>query len=215
MSDEVDVDEVYLGSTPEITAGETRVEGLRIQYLKYGYQIDTLSNLFPILITLDDGRGIDRVKEVVKSALGDQSKFDIRAPGDYEPPPVDNEDTSCHVEFIRISPSTDPELLNEVTGPQCVQVVEEFKEILDEAGNIYRHSVNADDTWYAKFFMELGRSHELQLPYPTTEPVSEGKDFQLQTSIPCYILTEETMVPKQKGGNRQELVTIRWTYPLL
>ncbi|SDQ62545.1 hypothetical protein [Natronobacterium texcoconense] len=213
MSDEIGA--IYQDAVPEITAGETNVEGLTIQYLKYGYQIDTLSDLFPILVTLDDGRGLEDVKEIVKDALSDTSSFDIRAPGGYDPPPVDNNRTRCHVKFICISPTTDPELVDEVSTPQVIRLIESFKQKLEADGNLYRHSGTANGVTYAKFFLNIGRAHELQLPYPTSKPTDEGQDSQLQTTIPCYILTETTPNPTgDTSSSRRELVTIRWTYPV-
>ncbi|WP_440007691.1 hypothetical protein [Halomicrococcus sp. SG-WS-1] len=213
MSDKIDG--LYEDATPDIESGEIQIDGHPIRYLLYGYEIDTLHNLFPIFITHDAGQGLDKLQKLIVKSVNRNTAFSVCAPGKYTPPPVQNENTDCHIEFVRITPETDPTLIDDVSEAQAIRLANDYKTKLEDGNNPYLNSGGTDDSKFVKFFLDIGRGHCVQLPFPTSKPSENEEDEQLQTVLPCYIITVED--PNRRGQElpEKELVTLRWTYSLV
>ncbi|MBX0288692.1 hypothetical protein EGH22_20385 [Halomicroarcula sp. F28] len=213
MSDRIDG--VYEDASLAIERGETHVDGHPIWYLFYGYQRDTFRNLFPILVTYDGGYTLSELRYKIVKAVETSEELFVCAPGEYDSMPVDNATTSCHLKFILITPEEDRDLVNEVSESEAMRLIRQFQDTLNEQGNQYWNSHSVKGGGIAKFFLNIGRGHQIQLPFPTSPPRDDGEDSQLQTNIPCFILTDENPSLNDKKIPDKELVTIRWTYPLI
>ena len=212
MSDRID--EVYGDASLAIDLGETHVDGHQIWYLFYGYQRDTFRNLFPIILTYDGEYTLKDLRYKIVEAVETSEELFVCAPGEYDSMPVDNSHTSCHLKFILISPEEN-DLVNEVSEPEAMRLIRQFQEILNEQGNQYWDSQSVESGGFAKFFLDIGRGHRIQLPFPTSPPRDDGEESQLQTNIPCFILTDENPNLSDKKIPEKQPITIRWTYPLI
>lgn len=212
MSDRIG--SLYGDATPDIESGEIQADGHPIRYLSYGYEIDSLRKLFPIFITYDAGQGLYELRRLIIETINHPSDFTICAPGIYIPPPVHNENTDCHIKFTIVTPETEPTLVETVSEAQVIRMANDFKSQLEDGNNSYLNSRSTDDGEFAKFFLDIGRGHSVQLPFPTSSPPNDEEDEQLQTVLPCYIITEDRNWRGQELPEK-ELVTLRWTYPLL
>ena len=213
MSDRID--EVYGDASISIERGETYVDGHPIWYLFYGYQRDTFRNLFPILVTYDGEYTLSELRYKIVEAVETSEELVVCAPGEYDSMPVDNATTSCHLKFILTTPEKDSDLVDEVTESEAMRLLRQFQDTLNEEGNQYWDSRSVEDGGFAKFFLEIGRGHRIQLPFPTSPPRDDGEHNQLQTNIPCFILTDGNPNLNDKNIPDKHPVKIRWTYPLI
>ena len=213
MSDRID--ELYRNATPDVDSGEIQTNGHLIQYILFGYEIDSLSNLFPIFITYDGGYELSEIRRSIIKNIDQNPDFTVCAPGIYTPPPVHNEDTDCLIRFIKITPHTEPTLIDSVSEAQVIRVTNQFTSELEDGGHPYLNSGSTDEGEFAKFFLDIGRGHSVQLPFPTRRPSTNEEDEQLQTILPCYIITSEEANWRGQELPEKELITLRWSYPLL
>jgi hypothetical protein len=212
MSDRIEG--TYKDATPNVKLRETRTErGHPIQYLVFGYEIDSLSSLFPIFITHNAGRQFYEVQESVVEFVSGSPEFSVCAPGVYDPPP-EEENTGCHIKFFDITPETHEEV-DDVTDAQAIRLAKQFKADLENGGNPYRDTRTTDNGKFVVFFLDIGRGHRITLPFPTSRPLNSEDSEQLQTKLPCYIITSADRPPERGELPNKELVTLRWSYPLL
>jgi hypothetical protein len=206
-----DIDEIYANSTVSYNHGQASINEFDIYYIHFGYERDSLRNLFPVLILSDNGEGVEQAENAVMDLLRNDDEFYIRSPGIYDPPVKEIEQVTCQIEFNRLSPTSNPDIIDGARpGDARTVFVELLEDLEQEQENLYYNSTSGSVPNHAIFWVDFEGSPEVRLPFPTEPPNGEIYTQHLDTEIPCYILTDDYDQRKLKRP-----VTLKWIYPIV
>lgn len=200
--------------TPHVERSRYSEAGFTIFAIWYGYQRDTLRDLFPILVIADESKGAEMAMSAVKRCISkgstDASKqLAVNCPCSHGGNLPDPREIKSSIKFYRLL-ADEQDGVHDRSEGTARQIREDLIDDLD-GEDLFTGTVDEGAELFTASFTKGYKSHnfEVQLPFPD-DPPSRCIDDPYDIQIPCYIITNKSMSKRTKT----KWPDMQWHFPI-
>lgn len=212
-------EQVIEGVDPVFNSQSFDINGYRIEIVWIGYDLSSLTRIYPVCIISDLEEGASGAIETAVEFISNSDEIFVKAAGDYDPPVAESHRVECGLSFYRLTEDSSQQIQSRSNS-----AVRQVRELLIEKlesnyrggdREIYRTSYPANDGWEREDlvfeFSFLAQPPETKIPHPLEPPDEEVLTTYYDTELPCFIVTDSNF---QRDG-RTRFVSPLWEFPVL